>query len=607
MFIADRVGRVYVHNPGDPPSVNSLLLDISDHVNRGAANEDHGLLGIAADSDFAHFPYLYLLYTYEDGSASDGPKVSTLTRVTVTPDNHVGPETTLLGSVHTLKPASSPNGVCGDVSNTYDCIPSEGASHSIGTVRSAPDGTLWASTGDGNDFHIVDPLAFNDNDERTFRGKMMHITRDGLGLPAHPFCPTDNDLTHVCTKIFAGGLRQPFRFTLRPGGGLLEGDVGENTWEEINLVSGGEDFGWPCWEGVGHTNSPNYADTSQCAADYSAGGATPPAAAMQHVGYPATTPPCTGDEPARGNAVIGGPTYEGDNYPAGYKGQVFFGDYICKWVARGDVSGNSISYQQFASGWAGGVDLETAPVSGNLVYVDANLARVQEILYSAGNSAPAVAPTATSAAPLQASLNANASDADGDALSYVWDFGDGSPRSTAANPVHTYPTAGDWTAAVTVDDGRGLNASGSVAVHVTGAATSTAAGGSKPQVKVAGVSLAGSVARLAGRGILKGSFSSTKSIRALNVSLWRGRVGAGASASSCRFWSQRSGKLRRGSCGQPHWLRVTLHRKGSRYTWTLRLGARLPRGSYTVVVRALPRSAKLAPSAPKRLRLRVTR
>src|SRR4051812_27658374 len=104
MFIADPAGRVYVPNPGGPPSVNSLLLDISDHVNRGAANEDHGLLGIAADSDFAHFPSLYLLYTYEDGSASDGPKVSTLTRVTVTPDNHVGPETTLLGGVHTLKP-----------------------------------------------------------------------------------------------------------------------------------------------------------------------------------------------------------------------------------------------------------------------------------------------------------------------------------------------------------------------------------------------------------------------------------------------------------------------------------------------------------------------
>ena len=43
----------------------------------------------------------------------------------------------------------------------------------------------------------------------------MHVDRNGNGLPGHPFCPADTNLTHVCTKVYAKGLRNPFRFTLR--------------------------------------------------------------------------------------------------------------------------------------------------------------------------------------------------------------------------------------------------------------------------------------------------------------------------------------------------------------------------------------------------------
>ena len=141
MFIAERQGIVMVHNPGDSAGTNHQLLDITAHVNSAANfSNDRGLLGIAVDKDFATNHFLYLLYTYDTNTNDDNTaKTSTLTRVTVN-DSYTaaGTETPILGSVHPS------NGVCPTPSNTSDCIPSDGTSHSIGTVRVAPDGTLFA-------------------------------------------------------------------------------------------------------------------------------------------------------------------------------------------------------------------------------------------------------------------------------------------------------------------------------------------------------------------------------------------------------------------------------------------------------------------------------
>src|SRR5436305_4057077 len=89
MFVADRGGVVFVHNPGEPTGTNHVVLNISGHVNNGP-NTDHGLLGIATDKDFASNGFLYLLYTYDNDTTDDTDrKVSVLTRVVVHPDNSV--------------------------------------------------------------------------------------------------------------------------------------------------------------------------------------------------------------------------------------------------------------------------------------------------------------------------------------------------------------------------------------------------------------------------------------------------------------------------------------------------------------------------------------
>jgi glucose/arabinose dehydrogenase len=612
MFIADRAGRVYAHNPGEPAGTRHLVLDINDQV-QFIKTQDRGLMAITTDTDFAANHRLYLLYTVDaSGTDSDTAKKSTLTWVQVNPDNTVVGTTTnptqhtILGSNQDPgDPTAADNGICAPASNSNDCMPSEHASHSVDEVRSAPDGTLWVGNGDGHDFNQFDPLAFFAANEQTLRGKIIHIDRDGHGLPGHPFCPSDTNLNDVCTKIFAKGIRQPFRFTFLPEGGVVFGDVGEDSFEELNITSpsGGEDFGWPCWEGTVHTPTDDYATKSECTNDvYPAGGTTFPVLSYPHVPYPINPDDCR--NAASGNAIVGGPTYTGDQYPAGYRGTIFFGDYICGWLSRASISGGTLTgTSDFSDDWQG-VDLESAP-DGNLVYVDAATGDVREVVYLPGNHAPTVSAGVspkTGVAPLSVNLTATASDPDGDPITYDWDFGDGSPHSSSPNPSHVYSKAGNWVATVTVSDNRGMSTRASVPVPVT---TTGGGGSKKPQIKVLSLTLSASSARLARKGVLRGTFRSSNSIRQVNVSLWRGRAGSGAAARTCRFWSRRSHKFKRGSCSQPHWMRATLHRKGSRYTWTVKLRGKLARGSYTVVVRAYPRSTKLAPSKPKRLRLRV--
>jgi glucose/arabinose dehydrogenase len=244
LFVAEKEGRLKVVPQGGTTA--TTILDISDRVN---AYQDRGLLGLAVDPDFASNGYVYLLYTYElspliaDGN---GEMVSRLGRFTVGEDNSVSAETVLLGSYVA--------GPCPPARNDLDCIPSDYDSHSIGTVRAAPDGTLWLGSGDASNYNIVDTRAFRSYDVTGMAGKILHVDRDGNGLPGHPHCPANDDLTDVCTKVHSSGFRNPFRFALRPGGGLVVGDVGWRNREEVDLISvPGRAYGWPCYEGTTRT------------------------------------------------------------------------------------------------------------------------------------------------------------------------------------------------------------------------------------------------------------------------------------------------------------------------------------------------------------------
>ncbi len=457
-FVTEKSGRVRVVNPGSPSP--STLMNLSTKVN---SYSDRGLLGIATDTDFASNGYLYLLYTFELNPGdpdSDAPMVSKLTRVTVLPNNTLenpsDPETVILGT-----DSDEP---CPEPDNTLDCITADYYWHTIGTVRSDPaDGTLWLGSGDSHPAE-VDEWSWRTFDPTSFAGKIIHIDRQGRGLPNHPFCPADTNLNHVCTKIYAMGFRNPFRFHLRPGKGPVAGDVGAESREEVDFVEPGRNYGWPCYEG---TVKPSSRSSHPVCLDLYAKegtlqGATPPNWEYDH------------DD---GASVTVGPIYDGSTYPSHYRGDLFVGDFVQGWIKRLEIDENDqvTEVHDFADVWMAGVDLEMHP-SGDLSDVRFGYSpfppSVTRYTYSGNTNSPpdaeARAEPDTGAPPLLVQFTgSDSSDPDGDDLTFDWDFGDGSLHSDEADPAHTYEELGEYTARLTVTDTAGSESATTVLVRVT--------------------------------------------------------------------------------------------------------------------------------------------
>ena len=456
LFVAEKSGLVKVVNPGFGTA--TTIIDISDHVND---SYDRGLLGLALDADFESNGYVYLLYVYDvaplmpDG---DGQMVSRLSRFQVSGSNTVSDETVLLGSYV--------SGPCPTPDNTVDCIPAEGRSHAIGTVISAPDGTLYVGSGDASSYAEFDPQAFRVYDEQSFAGKILHVDRDGRGLPGHAFCPADANLDHVCTKLHSKGFRNPFRFELRGDGSLAIGDVGWSTREEVDFISTpGGAYGWPCYEGTIRT--PIYQDDDRCDG---------PSGEYAKEGTPqAHRPPVYDYNHTATNAIVGGPTYPGGDYPDEFDGNMFFGDFSAGFlkVLNLDAGGAVTGTTAFASEWAG-TDLMLTP-GGDLAFTDFGTGEpgsgsLKRLVYAPAAGTPmsiASLDTEAGGRPLTVSFSsAGSSDPEGQPLTYDWDFDDGSAHSTAAKPSHVYTDAGVYHPTLTVDDGDGHTDSMNLTVSV---------------------------------------------------------------------------------------------------------------------------------------------
>ncbi len=510
MFIAEKFGYVRVLEP-DGTLLPTPIVDIHDHVvNSG----DRGLLGLAAapvpnSSDV----YLYLLYTKRAANETDNQAAdttlsadSTLTRVTVHANNSVvggsadPTETVILGHASTT-PASTTSDTangCPDV--TTDCIPSEGYTHTIGTVIVYPhDGSLWVSTGDGySDGAYTDlasaPFHLRAQDPQSLAGKILHVHADGTGFTGSPYCAGISGATTQsnCSKVWAAGFRNPFRFTLRKlGNGTYQpigGDVGEGNWEELNDMTRGYNGGWPCWEGPHQADEVQYAQSASCQALGSA---------YNHAFY--LFDHYEGTTTDFGGAVVGGPVYSGSTYPASFKGQEFSTDYVHGWIRYHALSSSDpqANFHTFLSGENGGlgsgpttplVSLVQAP-DGNLVdteiYGDSanpgpGTGSVNEIRYSPTDKAPLAQATAsascvdtnTTTTPTVQFSGDGSADPDGDkALTYTWYFGDGATDSGTglahADPSHTYPnTGGAYLVRLKVTDSKGNSNNAFLTLHI---------------------------------------------------------------------------------------------------------------------------------------------
>jgi glucose/arabinose dehydrogenase len=442
MLVSQKAGRVYSVTPD---GVKHQLLDLSKKIPNG---RERGMGDLAVAHDFATSRRVYLSYTYlANPDKPDGPQAMRITYITLNPDdasvaNPGNPETVVLG-----KDANRP---CPPVSNKLDCPPSINTTHQGGKVISAADGTLWVSWGESNVPSNPGKQTFRAYNPDSTAGKILHVDSHGNGLPGHPFCPKDRDLTHTCTKIYARGFRNPFRFTLTPTGHPLVSDVGWNSREEIDNVMPGHNYGWPCYEG--NIKTPFYRDMGACHGIYRRAGKlkiSKPLYSYKHaVG-------------GAGSAVIVGPHYPGGAYPPLFTGSFFFGDYAEGFIKLMTLTKKGkVKIRPVAVGVVP-VDLELGP-DGNLVFVDYLDGTIRELVYSPANKAPQPQISATPSSgpsPLHVDFSAAGSkDPDGDPLIYDWDFGDGSPHSNAAAPSHDYLADGSYTARLKLSDGKGGSA-----------------------------------------------------------------------------------------------------------------------------------------------------
>jgi len=367
MLVTEKPGKVRVVKNG--ALLPTPLIDLTGKVND---YWDHGLLGMAADPNFATNGYLYLLYTYEDNAANyNGPKTGRLARYTVAGDTAAAAsEQVILGTMVGAGCDIFPMGT--------DCMPSENPSHSVGSVRFAPDGTLWTTEGDGASFNVVDTDALRSQNLDSLSGKLLHITTSGQGISTNPFW--DANAAHNRSKVWAYGFRNPFRWNFRAGTATpYIGDVGWSTWEEINVAGAGKNYGWPCYEGEAQqagyapTTDPLQGNAPVCQNLYNKGIAAVQfgLATWGHVDNGVTV----------GSAAVGGAFYTGTSYPAQYQGAYFYADYGRSDIRTVTVDANNVatgSPQIFATGADGPTDLAMG-ADGNLYYAAINVGEIRKI------------------------------------------------------------------------------------------------------------------------------------------------------------------------------------------------------------------------------------
>lgn len=359
MLIAEKAGRVWVvYRDGR----RSTYLDIRDRVNEEA---ERGLIGIAVEPGFQDGDYLYAYYVREDDAAHpQDPKTVRLSRFETTAGGaDPTSEEVVLG-----KQGEPP---CGLEADGSDCIPSDSFDHHGGTIRFAEDGSLFLSTGDGTTDQRIGQGAWRAQQLDSLSGKILRIDPEtGRGLADNPFWNGDPDANR--SKVWAYGLRNPFRFGLRPKSEVAyAGDVGLVSWEELDVIEAGENYGWPCFEGPRPRSGLGVEIEPGCRELFKAGAkaVTGPLVQWSHV---------TG-----GASVTGGVFYTGEQFPERYRGAYFFADFVQGWIRYLRTDDNDDLIQEpvdFAAAPGGPVDIEVA-LDGSLVYVVINPGEVRRISY----------------------------------------------------------------------------------------------------------------------------------------------------------------------------------------------------------------------------------
>jgi glucose/arabinose dehydrogenase len=302
LFVTQLSGKVRVIN-------NQQLLPTAFLTLPVTVNIERGLSSIALDPNFETNGFFYVYYT----TAQDRTR-NRLSRFQVSSSN---PD------------VADPN----SETVMLDHIPSLTGYHNGGAMHFGTDGMLYLGVGDSEVRQLAQSL-------RSLNGKILRLDVDhypNIIPPDNPFVGR----RRARPEIWAYGFRNPFTMAMIPGRrNFIVNDVGENSWEEVDVVRRGGNYGWALAEGP--TNQANLRG---------------PEFAYPHILV----------NGSRSAAITGGVVYTGNQLPAPYQGGYFFSDYVRKFI-RVLLPGHPHRSVSFARGALSPIDLDNGP-DGNLYYL----------------------------------------------------------------------------------------------------------------------------------------------------------------------------------------------------------------------------------------------
>jgi len=222
LFVAEQNGIIRVFKNDSLTASSTVFLDIQQKVTSGG---ERGLLGFAFHPDFKTNGFFYVNYTQGNPLKTVIARYKTSDLAATKAD--AASETILL-----------------TFSQPYD-------NHNGGSMQFGSDSYLYIATGDGGSGG--DPMN-NAQNRKSYLGKILRLdvngtTKGNYGVPAdNPYVANTEG---YYPEIFAYGLRNPWKISFdKETGLLLAADVGQNTREEINVITKGGNYGWPVKEGI---------------------------------------------------------------------------------------------------------------------------------------------------------------------------------------------------------------------------------------------------------------------------------------------------------------------------------------------------------------------
>ena len=383
VFVAQKEGalRVVKNDALLPEPFLTLTVSTSD---------TRGLLGVAFDPNFLSNRFVYVYYTTAD--APIHPRVSRFTASSTNPDvAEAGSELPILDLPR---------------------LPS--SAHVGGAIHFGNDGKLYVAVGDNS-------VPANSQSLNTTLGKLLRINPDGSIPSDNPFY---SQTTGANQAIWALGLRNPFTFAVDSATARIHvNDVGQDTWEEVNLGARGANYGWPQTEG-------------------------PDPAGVSGVRYPIYAYPHTDSD----CAIVGATFYRPQifRFPREYAGRYFFGDFCTGFIQMLSPPNYSTS-AGFATGISSLVDIQ-AHHDGSLYY----LARGGGELFRVQSTASTIVFNDNFESELGWTLTAGANSA----TRGLWQRGDPQPTTNAGMPLQLDNCQGSTNCLIT-----GLTAGASNGAH----------------------------------------------------------------------------------------------------------------------------------------------